>query len=72
MNSGGDHVEAEGVVKKSVRGVLTVELDHGQEIFAKLSGRMRKNRINVVAGDRVKVKISPYDLTHGIIYYRMK
>lgn len=70
--SEGEHIEFEGTVEKSVRGVLSVKLDHGQLISAYLSGCMKKNKINVVIGDRVKVKISPYDLTHGIIYYRMK
>jgi translation initiation factor IF-1 len=70
--SDNEHIEFEGTVEKSVRGVLSVRLDHGQIVNAYLSGRMKKNKINVIPGDRVKVKISPYDLTHGIVYYRMK
>lgn len=70
--SKGDHVEAHGVVLTSVRGVLKVELDSGQTIAAHLSGKMRKNKINVVPGDRVQVELSPYDMSKGIITYREK
>jgi len=67
-----DHLEFEGTVVKSIKGIMTVELDHGQQILARPSGRMRKNKINIVVGDQVRVKISPYDLTHGIIVFRKK
>lgn len=46
------------------------ELDTGQEIVAHISGRMRRNRIRVTVGDRVRVELSPYDLTQGRIVYR--
>jgi translation initiation factor IF-1 len=47
-----------------------VELDIGGEVIAHVSGKMRKNFIRIIPGDRVKVEISPYDLTRGRITYR--
>ena len=64
-----------------VTGVITdilpnamfrVELDNGHEILAYLSGKMRKYYIRILLGDRVKVEMSPYDLTRGRITYRYK
>jgi len=49
-----------------------VRLDNGQEILAYLSGRMRKHYIRILLGDRVRVEMSPYDLTRGRIVYRYK
>ena len=46
-------------------------LDNGHEIKAVISGRLRKNRIRILTGDRVKVSISPYDLTRGRVTYRI-
>ncbi len=47
-----------------------VRLENGQEILAYLSGKMRMNRIRLLPGDRVKLEMSPYDLTKGRITYR--
>lgn len=47
-----------------------ITLENGQEILARLSGKMRMNRILLLVGDKVKVEISPYDLTKGRIVYR--
>ncbi|MGD4663257.1 translation initiation factor IF-1, partial [Xanthomonas citri pv. citri] len=47
-------------------------LENGHEIIAHISGRMRKNYIRILTGDRVKVEMTPYDLTKGRIAYRMK
>jgi translation initiation factor IF-1 len=47
-----------------------VALENGHEIFAHLSGKMRMNRIRLLPGDKVKLQISPYDLTKGRITYR--
>ncbi|MDD4606778.1 MAG: translation initiation factor IF-1 [Patescibacteria group bacterium] len=47
-----------------------IELENGQTIRAYLSGKMRMHRIRLAVGDKVKVKISPYDLGKGIIVYR--
>lgn len=49
-----------------------VRLDNGHEVLAYLSGRMRKYYIRILLGDRVKVEMSPYDLTRGRIVYRAK
>ena len=46
-------------------------LDNGHEIKAVISGKLRKNRIRILTGDRVKVSISPYDLTRGRVTYRI-
>tara|TARA_B100001057_G_scaffold69326_1_gene63116 strand:- start:1316 stop:1531 length:216 start_codon:yes stop_codon:yes gene_type:complete len=46
-------------------------LDNGHEVKAVISGRLRKNRIRILTGDRVKVAISPYDLSRGRVTYRM-
>jgi len=51
---------------------MEVELDNGMTIRAVLSGRMKKFRIRVLVGDRVRVSVSPYDPTHGLITYRLK
>jgi translation initiation factor IF-1 len=49
-----------------------VKLDNGHEIIAHTAGKMRKNRIRVLAGDKVLVEMTPYDLTKGRITYRFK
>ena len=68
-----DLAQTEGVVT-DVRagGHFIVELDSGQQISAKLSGRMRKFHIRVILGDRVTVGVSPYDPSHGLIIHRQK
>ncbi len=48
-----------------------VKLENGHEILTHLSGKMRMNKIRLLPGDKVKVQISPYDLTKGRIIYRM-
>lgn len=68
-----EHLELEGVVTNVFAGGnFSVKTDAGAEIRAELAGRMRKNRIRVLLGDRVTIRLSPYDLTHGIIVYRHK
>ncbi|MEI8320810.1 MAG: translation initiation factor IF-1 [Alphaproteobacteria bacterium] len=49
-----------------------VKLENGHEIIAHSSGRMRKNRIRVLVGDKVMVEMTPYDLTKGRIIFRQK
>ena len=49
-----------------------VELENGHSIIAHISGRMRKNSIRLVAGDRVEVELTPYDLTKGRISFRLR
>ena len=64
-------IEVEGVVKESLPNTMfRVELKNGHVILAHLSGKMRKHYIRIVPGDRVRVALSPYDLTRGRIIYR--
>ena len=64
-------IEVEGRVKEALANTqFRVELDLGGEVIAHVAGRMRKNFIRIIPGDRVKVEISPYDLTRGRITYR--
>lgn len=66
-------VEFEGVVNEVLPNtVFRVQLDNGPEITAYASGKMRKHRIRILAGDRVTLEMSPYDLTKGRISFRHK
>ena len=66
-------IEVDGTVVEALPGTMfRVELDNGIEVLAYLSGRMRKNYIRVLLGDRVRVELSPYDLTRGRLTYRYK
>lgn len=68
-----DLVEMEGVVTEVYpAGKFKVTLDQGLVVVAHLGGRMYQNRIRVVLGDRVRVAVSPYDLTKGRIVFRQK
>lgn len=68
-----DLIELEGVVTKILgRGNMEIECENDVIVRGVLSGRMKKNRIKVIKGDRVKVSVSPYDTSHGIITYRFK
>lgn len=66
-------IEVEGLVKEALPNVMFhVELKNKHVILAHMSGRMRQNHIKIVPGDRVKIEMSPYDLTKGRIIYREK
>jgi translation initiation factor IF-1 len=66
-------IEVEGTVTDVLRNQrYRVELDNGVEVQAYTSGKMRRFRIRIVSGDKVKLEMSPYDLTKGRISYRMK
>jgi len=66
-------LEFPGVVKELLpNATFRVELENGHEIIAHTAGKMRKNRIRVLAGDKVQVEMTPYDLTKGRINYRFK
>ena len=68
-----DHIEFEGeVIDTLPNTTFRVKLENDHEIIAHTAGRMRKNRIRVLAGDRVTVEMTPYDLTKGRITYRFK
>jgi translation initiation factor IF-1 len=66
-----DFIEVDGqVVELLPAASFKVELENGHEILAHLSGRMRMYRIRLLPGDRVKIQMTPYDLTKGRIIYR--
>ena len=66
-------IEQDGVIKEALSNArFRVELENGHEILAYLSGKMRQHYIRVLEGDRVKVEMSPYDLTRGRVTYRYK
>ena len=68
-----DLIEFTGVVAELLPNVMfRVKLDNDHVILAHTSGKMRKNRIRVLAGDRVTVEMTPYDLTKGRITFRFK
>ena len=68
-----DLLEFEGVVDEILpNAMFKVTLENNHEILAHTAGRMRKNRIRVLAGDKVTVEMTPYDLTKGRITYRHK
>ncbi|NLM04242.1 MAG: translation initiation factor IF-1 [Clostridiales bacterium] len=66
-------IEVEGIVKEALpNAMFTVELENGHEILAHISGKLRMNFIRILAGDKVIVELSPYDLTRGRITWRKK
>ena len=68
-----DVLEYEGVVKEILpNAMFKVQLDNSHEILAHTAGRMRKHRIRILAGDKVTVEMSTYDLTKGRIVFRHK
>jgi translation initiation factor IF-1 len=68
-----DKIELEGTVVEALPNTqFTVQLENGHRVLAYLSGKMRKYYIRILLGDRVKVELSPYDLTRGRITYRFK
>lgn len=66
-----DHVEVIGVVIESNSGIFKIKLDNDNIVTARPCGKIRKNKINVVVGDKVKVGLSPYDLTNGMVKTRL-
>lgn len=68
-----DVIEVEGVVTDSFPNAsFEVELENGHKILAHVSGKLRMNNIRIITGDRVKLELSPYDLTRGRITWRTK
>lgn len=66
-------IEVEGVVEQALpNAMFRVRLDNGMEVLAHASGRIRMHFIRILPGDRVKVELSPYDLTRGRILYRYR
>ncbi len=68
-----DAIEVEGVVIEPLpNAMFRVELENGHKVLAHISGKMRMNYIRILPGDKVKLELSPYDLTRGRITFRVK
>jgi translation initiation factor IF-1 len=68
-----DVIEMDGVVMETLPNTMfRVELENGHVVTAHISGRMRKHYIRILTGDKVKVELTPYDLSKGRITYRTK
>jgi translation initiation factor IF-1 len=68
-----DVIEMDGVVMETLPNTMfRVELENGHIVTAHISGRMRKHYIRILTGDKVKVELTPYDLSKGRITYRTK
>jgi translation initiation factor IF-1 len=66
-------IEVEGIIRESLpNAMFRVELDNGHKILAHVSGKIRMHFIKILPGDRVKLELSPYDLTRGRITFRCK
>jgi len=66
-------IEQDGTIIEALSSAMfRVELENGHEIIAHISGKMRMNYIKILPGDKVKIEMSPYDLTKGRITYRYK
>ncbi len=73
MAKSDDIIEVEGIVKETLpNAMFKVELENGHQILAHISGKLRMNFIKILPGDRVKLELSPYDLTRGRITWRSK
>jgi len=68
-----DHIEMEGTVAETLPNTMfRVELENGHVVTAHISGKMRKNYIRILTGDKVTVQLTPYDLSKGRITYRSR
>jgi translation initiation factor IF-1 len=68
-----DVIEMDGVVMETLPNTMfRVELENGHVVTAHISGRMRKHYIRILTGDKVKLELTPYDLSKGRITYRTK
>ena len=68
-----DLIEVEGTVEEALpNAMFRVVIDNGHKVLAHVSGKMRMNFIRIIPGDKVKVELSPYDLSRGRITYRNK
>jgi len=67
----GDHIEMQGTVIDTLPNTMfRVELENGHVVIAHISGKMRKHYIRILTGDKVTVKLTPYDLSKGRITFR--
>ena len=60
------------IIEALSNAMFRVELENGHQVIAHISGKMRMNYINILPGDRIKLEMSPYDLSKGRIVYRYK
>lgn len=68
-----DHIEMEGFVTETLPNTMfRVQLENGHVVTAHISGKMRKNYIRILTGDKVTVQLTPYDLTKGRIVFRAR
>ncbi len=68
-----DLIEVEGIIDEALpNAMFRVVLDNGHKVLAHVSGKIRMNFIRILPGDKVKVELSPYDLTRGRITFRLK
>ena len=68
-----DNIELEGIVKEALpNAMFQVDIGNGHTILAHISGQLRMNFIRILPGDKVKIQMSPYDLTRGRITWRSK
>jgi translation initiation factor IF-1 len=66
-------IEVMGTVTETLpNAMFKVQLDNGHQVLAHISGKMRKHFIRILPGDKIKVELSPYDLSRGRIVYRYK
>jgi translation initiation factor IF-1 len=73
MSENSEKIEVEGIVKEALpNATFRVEIPPGKVILGIISGKMRINHIKILPGDRVKMELSPYDLSKGRIVYREK
>jgi translation initiation factor IF-1 len=72
MSENGDKIELEGEVIEALRGrMFRIQLDNGHQTLGYLAGRLKRYRIRVMLGDRVRIELSAYDLNRGRIIYRL-
>ena len=68
-----DQIPADGIIEEVLpNAMFRVRLDQGSLILGHISGKMRKNKIQILEGDRVRLEMSPYDLSRGRIVHRSK
>ncbi len=68
-----DQITADGVIQEVLpNAMFRVKLEQGPVVLGHISGKMRQNKIQILAGDTVRIEMSPYDLTKGRIVYRSK
>ncbi len=68
-----DVIEMEGVVTETLPNTMfRVQLENGHTVIAHISGKMRKNYIRILTGDKVKIELTPYDLSKGRITFRVR